>query len=499
MNHPDSTIALSLISHTNAGKTTLARTLLGRDVGSVRDTQHVTQEATCYPLLDTAEGDALVLWDTPGFGDSARLARRLGQQSNPVGWLLSQVWDRFRDRAFFLSQQAVRNVRDQADVVLYLVNASEAPEDAGYLAPELAILEWIGKPVIVLINQTGRPRPRDEEQAEEAIWRGAVGPRPIIRAVTTLDAFARCWVQEIVLFDLIWSALPEARRVPYGRLVSAWQARRLKQFEEAMAALATPIAAASCDRESLPEGGAVGALRGIGHSLGLGTDPMESTKTRVSQAMATRLDEALRRSTDELIGLYGLDGRAKGEVLARLAGGVALDAPMSAGKAAVMGGVVSGALSGLVADLAAGGLTFGAGMLTGAVLGALGGAGIARGLNLARGKSGTMLLWDDAFLTGLVGSALLRYLAVAHYGRGRGDWAETEYPPFWPPLVAEIVEKHRDRLTQLWAKREPSGDAEIIASGLRGFFTDAAREVLDRLYPGALAGRPNIAKSVTGR
>jgi hypothetical protein len=31
------TIALSLISHTNAGKTTLARTLLGRDVGEVRD------------------------------------------------------------------------------------------------------------------------------------------------------------------------------------------------------------------------------------------------------------------------------------------------------------------------------------------------------------------------------------------------------------------------------------------------------------------------------
>ena len=65
---------------------------------------------------------------------------------------------RLRDRAFFLSQQVVRNVRDQADVVLYLVNASESPEDAGYLASELSILEWIGKPVVVLINQTGRPR-----------------------------------------------------------------------------------------------------------------------------------------------------------------------------------------------------------------------------------------------------------------------------------------------------------------------------------------------------
>ena len=215
--NPDSTIALSLIAHTNVGKTTLARTLVGRDVGSVRDTQHVTQEATSYPLITTAEGDTLVVWDTPGFGDSARLARRMKQQGNPVGWFLSQVWDRFRDRPFFLSQQLVRNVRDQADVVLYLVNASESPQDAGYLASELAILEWIGKPVIVLVNQTGRPRPRDEEQAEEAIWRAALAPHSIIRAVTTFDAFARCWVQEIVLFDLVGNALPEARRAAWPR------------------------------------------------------------------------------------------------------------------------------------------------------------------------------------------------------------------------------------------------------------------------------------------
>ena len=163
------------------------------------------------------------------------------------------MWDRFRDRAFYLSQQAVRNVREQADAVLYLVNASEAPEDAGYLAPEMAVLDWIGKPVIVLLNQTGRPRPRDEEQADEARWRSALGSHPTIREVRTLDAFARCWVQEIALFDLVRDALPDARRAPFGRLADAWQARRLAQFDEAMAALAAPIAYAACDREPLPD------------------------------------------------------------------------------------------------------------------------------------------------------------------------------------------------------------------------------------------------------
>ena len=477
-------IALSLISHTNAGKTTLARTLLGRDVGEVRDAQHVTLDATPYPLIDTPEGDTLILWDTPGFGDSARLARRLEQQGNPVGWFLSQIWDRFRDRAFWLSQQAVANVRDQADVVLYLVNASEAPEDAGYLEPELTVLEWIGKPVIVLLNQTGRPRPREVERGDEDRWRDALGPRAMIRALTTFDAFARCWVQEIALLDVVGEVLPAERRAAFRRVADAWQGRRQAQFGEAMAALATPVAEALCDREVLPPAGVSGALRAFGRSLGIGNDEVDGVRTRAAHSMAQRLGEALRTGTDRLLAIHGLDGSAKVEVLARLAAGVTIDTPMSEGKAAMMGGVVSGALTGLAADLATGGLTVGGGMLTGAVLGALGGAGVARGMNVARGKSGVVLRWDEAFLSTLFTSSILRYLAVAHYGRGRGDWTEDEYPPFWAPLVAEVASARRSALAALWARREPDCDAVALADGLRRVFADAVRDVLDRLYPG---------------
>jgi hypothetical protein len=457
------TIALSLISHTNAGKTTLARTLLGRDVGEVRDAQHVTLEATAYPLVTTPAGESLLLWDTPGFGDSARLARRLAQQGNPVGWFLTQVWDRFRDRAFWLSQQAVRNVREQADVVLYLVNASESPDDAGYLAPELAVLEWIGQPVIVLLNQTGRPRPPAEERAEEARWHAALGPRPIVHAVTTLDAFARCWVQEIALFDLVGEALPADRRETFHHLVAVWQAQRQARFDAAMAALAAPIAQAACDREIVPDPGAA--------------------------------DAGLRASTDRLIAVHDLDGHAQQEVLARLAGDIAVDAPIDERKAAMMGGVVSGALTGLGADLATGGLSLGAGMLTGALLGAFGGAGVARGLNLARGKSGTAVRWDDAMLNRLVAAALLRYLAVAHYGRGRGEWAQSEYPPHWPPLVDAVVKARDAELTRLWTRREPACDTAALAQALQEQLAAAARETLGRLYPDAAAAARGGARA----
>ena len=69
-------VTLSLISHTNVGKTTLARTLLRRDVGEVLDQAHVTEETESFTLIE-AGGDRLIAWDTPGFGDSARMMKLL--------------------------------------------------------------------------------------------------------------------------------------------------------------------------------------------------------------------------------------------------------------------------------------------------------------------------------------------------------------------------------------------------------------------------------------
>lgn len=43
-------IHLSLVSHTNIGKTTLARTLLMRDVGEIADRAHVTETTDDYLL-----------------------------------------------------------------------------------------------------------------------------------------------------------------------------------------------------------------------------------------------------------------------------------------------------------------------------------------------------------------------------------------------------------------------------------------------------------------
>ena len=478
-------ISLSLISHTNAGKTTLARTLLGKDVGEVRDAPHVTDEATPYPLVQTADGDLLTLWDTPGFGDSVRLARRLGQTGSPIGWFLSQVWDRYRDRPFWLSQLAVRNVAEQADVVLYLVSAAEAPEDSGYLGPELEVLGWVGKPVFVLLNQTGPPRERERGGAsDEDRWRSAVADAPHVRGVLTLDAFARCWVQEFTLFAAVGAAVPEDKAVAFDRLRGAWRDRRMAQFDEAMRVLALPIAAAARDRVVLPPEPL--AAR-IGGSVGLPNAARTQSRSEGERALAARLEADLRVSTESLIALHDLEGRAVGEVLQRVASDVQVEAPVDAGRTAALSGVVSGALTGLGADLMAGGLTFGAGMVAGAIVGALGGAGIARGVNVVRGKSESTVRWEEAFLDGLVSSALLRYLAIAHYGRGRGEWKESEYPPFWRPLVVDVVVANAERLAALWRLRGDADGGERLEGELQDLLREMALHLFEELYPGALS------------
>jgi hypothetical protein len=492
-------IELSLVSHTNAGKTTLARTLLGQDIGEIRDEPHVTAFAEIHTLIETPEGDAICLWDTPGFGDSVRLARRLEQSGNPIGRLFSSTWDRFRDRPFWSSQQAAKNVRDHADVVLYLVNAAEMPSDAGYVEPEMRILTWIGKPALVLLNQTGVPRPRRDEEAEEARWRAHVAQYDVVRNVLTLDAFARCWVQEITLLRAVAEVLPAPKRPAFERLQAAWMGQRLGQFGAALEALAAQLARAACDREVVDEAGLRARLREVGSALGIGRTDESGPLGPAMRALAERLDADIRQTTDRLIAIHGLDGHAARNVLERLAENYAVKRGLSEGKSALVGGVVTGALAGLKADLASGGLTFGAGMLVGGLIGALGGAGLARGYNFLRGAKTTTVQWDETVLEELVAGALLRYLAVAHYGRGRGEWTERGYPDFWSEAVKKVIEARRDALSALWAGRTAECASETLAAAMQDLLNDAARDLLEQLYPGTLtatAGAPVAADRI---
>ena len=479
-------ISLSLVSHTNVGKTTLARTLLSQSVGEVRDEPHVTDTNDRFELAQTPQGDQLVLWDTPGFGDSARLARRLLQSDRPIGWFVSQVWDRFADRALWSSQQAVHNVREEADVVLYLVNAAENPEDAGYVEPEMKILAWIGKPIIVLLNQMGPPAGHQAEEAEIDRWRSYLTRFGNVHQVLALDAFARCWVQEGALLQAVEPLLLQAKKPAFGRLNRLWQNQRRQTFDRSMHILATRLAATALDRERIPNSSLKDQLREVGKVLGVSRSPQDDAKQQAMAKLADRLNTAIRQSTDELIEANGLVGHATDEVLSRMADHYDVTENLNEGHAAVVGGLVTGALAGLKADLLAGGLTLGGGMIAGGVLGALGGAGLARGYNMVRGIDAITVTWTDAVMNRLVQSALLTYLAVAHYGRGRGEWAQSEHPAHWEKTVTDVLGQQHEQFTQFWRKRQNYGP-DALASALQTELTLAMERILIRLYPNALS------------
>lgn len=467
-------ISISLLAHTNVGKTTLARTLLGADVGEVRDAAHVTEFAEGHELV-TANGHSLWLWDTPGFGDSVRLLKRLESSAQPVLGFLRDTWDRFADRPFWCSQQALKNAREEADVVLYLASAAEPPGQAGYLEPELRILGWLGKPVIVLLNQLGAPRAPDVEAAEVAQWRAALAVHGFVKAVLPLDAFARCWVQESVLWRTVEDALDAPLQPAMAALHAAWRARRERTFEASMQVLAEFVAAAAADREPVDDPGLSARLRDWVRSAVVGGGDDAEAKARAR--LAARLDAAASACLQRLVALHGLDGTAAARIADELAGLAVVEAPISTAKGGMIGGALGGAALGLKADLATGGLSFGAGLLVGSVLGALGGAGIVRGVNKLRGADAPVVSWGDAALARLARDALLRYLAVAHFGRGRGPWRELGAPAHWPATVDAAFATRDDALAAALAGTEAARAAAILAT--------AGRDVLRALHPDA--------------
>jgi len=475
-----SQIALSLISHTNIGKTTLARTLLRKDIGLVADRAHVTLENQKYTVLETEAGESLQLWDTPGFPNCQKILSRLQGAKNPIIRILTEVWDRFRDRPSWCAQQAVLNVQQEADVVLYLVNATEEPSMAGYIAPELQLLEWIGKPVIVLLNQTGLPKDNLDQERLEQPWKDFFARYGFVRGVHSLDAFSRCWVQEGILFETIQSLLPTDDRQRMIRLFAVWQKANLTLFHAAMEQWAVLVSRAAKFRVM---------TKGDGSS-------MEAQKQQAVDSLLKDLVNEVGETTKAIIALHGLEGDAIGVIQARMEyvevqrGGQSWGEATLSGTAigGIGGALTSGAYAGLHLDAATGGVSLGlftvAGAVVGGVLGFWGGEAWAE---RQAGHQQTPVMWSDDYLDLLVQDVIIRYLAIAHFGRGQGQYvADPEDPRFWIDKVKTLVIGRRATLHEQWARlraQSPIGKTDAKPKQLTALLTSITLELLWSTYP----------------
>jgi hypothetical protein len=132
----------------------------------------------------------------------------------------------------------------------------------------------------------------------------------------------------------------------------------------------------------------------------------------------------------------------------------------------------------------AGGLTLGGGALLGAIVGALTMAGAAWGFNTTTERDQATVQFADPFLRTLVVSSVLRYLAVAHFGRGRGNFVEGEAPAFWQAQVEQTLAQHEADLPRLWKSVRAAADTGGATELMLALVRPVTAATLERLYPG---------------
>ena len=90
--------------------------------------------------------------------------------------------------------------------------------------------------------------------------------------------------------------------------------------------------------------------------------------------------------------------------------------------------------------------------------------------------------WPDNHLR----FAALSYLAVAHFGRGRGVFEDGEAPPHWGAAVDAAVATHSRGLSELVAAGVDGSKPEEVAGDAERVTVAVLREVLATLYPEAV-------------
>ncbi len=395
------TLNIGLASHTNVGKTSLARTLLKRDVGLVKDAEHVTRTRACYFLINQPN-IRVRLWDTPGFGE-----------------LNTPLYDSQRSASSSLEvrleREAYEALGEEADVILYLVAAWPTEREITQVSRELQFLSQHRKPMILIINRinegeehshpSSEPRSKREESCRQ--WRHILGElfdRGVVSDICVLDAFDRPINDERTLYQVIHNVTSSS--------LSPLTAAALEEWERGHALLVERLS--SCLQHTLLQ------LLRIEEQMGAkGKKAKEEAVSKLNQRAEEQLDQALNR----LLDLFGLVGSMRADVSEAALKITFLKADHKEKRkwGAIWGGAITGLTSGVIADVMAGGLSLGGGMIVGAIMGAIGGAGLVEGYEyLSDGEERVCLSVES--ITELGRKLLLFTLDASAHGRARGEF-----------------------------------------------------------------------------
>ena len=337
--------------------------------------------------------------------------------------------------------------RDDSDVVLHVVGV---PADEAAARP---LLEWLHKPVLVLAN----------------------GPASAAGQLSFED-FARCWVQERVLLDAIGSLLPQAKAAGFDRIVAAWEERNATRFTRSMSVVAEHLLFAARQVEEVRSS----ALT-VKHLMPTERQAQAHARQQAIDAIVARLDRSAADMFERLGRLHGLGGAASDSLQLKLEEKFLVQQSVDTPQAG-MAGAATGAAMGASVDLLVGGLTLGAATALGALVGGSAAFIAAAWKNRASPGGGTLVQLSDEMMRAIAEAALLRYLAVTHYGRGP-DGAEVEPASSWKGHVVAAVEARKELLAPFWTMARTQPDPGKLALALARELETVAGRVLASLYP----------------
>ena len=393
----------------------LRQPLFGTEVGMLQ---------TPLTLLRSDEGDELQLLPLPP-------ALQPGLPALPGPESAGGRWRRWL-RAADPLQATLSKLRESTDAVLLVAEPGAARPDW---------LATLARPVVSLVDEDGTsaPVPGDNKAGDQVLG---------------LRSLADGWLPDGRLLSALEGLFEGDPRL--RRLRACWTARQQAHFDAGVAELATCLARMACMREPVAD---------------------EGILSRRSEADAARA--ALARALDQELHAHGsrqaalLGHPPPTEVDASLPATAALRSRVGEGRAALMGGVVTGALAGLTADLMSGGLTLGAGLVTGGLVGALGGAGVARGLNIVRGTDHSFAVWDEQALNPVTEALLVRHLTLM---------ANRLPPESARQRLAPALAAHQQAIDALWRGRlrrfDNAGEAEHLAQALQPLLAQTLRSAL---------------------
>jgi len=342
-------LQIAVVGHTNAGKTSLLRTLTRQVAfGEVSERPGTTRHVESIELR--VDGRAAVrFFDTPGLEDAVTLLQHL--QSLEGSTRPERV------RRFLAGPEANGSFEQEAKVLRKMLEA-----DAAFLVidtreavlpkfrDEVELLNSCATPVLPVLNFVR------SDASREAQWREMLSAGGL-HAVVRFDAAAPFTGAEQDLYHDLGALLPaqrQALRAVVAHLQREAQARRHAGCE-VVAELLVDLA----------------ALR---HTADTAQFDDTVQRDKLVQAMHREVNQRAQRAMDDLLSLYGFrEGDAAEAPLPQVAGRWALDLfnPETLRDAGVrLGtGAAVGAAVGVVADLALAGLSLGAGAALGATIG----------------------------------------------------------------------------------------------------------------------------------